>query len=322
MDLTQSVLDLRQAIPESWLRGLNRYGPPIVMAVLVIAIARELADITWTLLSDTAAPSAPARASTPVQRDDGSVVAAVDYSTLDGWKPFGEPPEETETVATAAILDAPDTTLNLSLHGVLEVADPETRQAQPDQGMAMISSGRAEQELYRVGDSITGGSSARLHSVYYDRVLLDRGGRVETLRLPLEVAASAPPPRVAARPGDVGRQQAAASGSTSLRDALSDNAAMLTEVIRPSPHMEGGQMTGFRLAPGRNRDAFNALGLQPGDIMTEVNGLVMNDPRAAAQVFSALSETNVANVTIVRDGAPQVMTIDLSTVESIMENSQ
>ena len=153
--------------------------------------------------------------------------------------------------------------------------------------------------------------------------MLDRGGRLETLRLPLELAANAPvAPPPAGRPAPGTRPAGGGASSASLRQALSDNAAQLTEIIRPTPHMEGGEMIGFRLAPGRNRDAFSALGLEPGDVMTEVNGLVMNDPRAAAQVFSALSETSVASVTVVRNGAPQVLTVDLSTIESIMENSQ
>jgi general secretion pathway protein C len=323
MDVAQSLSDLRQAVPERWLQGINRYGPGIVMAVLVIIGARQLAAITWSALSDPAAiDAAPVPQATVAGATAGPSTAAR-YSALTGWRPFGEPPDPGEAVTVTEVLDAPDTTLNVQLHGVHEVTDPETNRAAPERGAAMISSGRAEQQLYFVGDAITGGSGAKLHSVYYDRVLLDRGGRVETLRLPLEVAANAPrQPAPAGRPGDIAQPAAATGGSASLRDALSDNAAQLTEIIRPTPHMEGGQMIGFRLAPGRNRDAFNALGLEPGDVMTEVNGLVMNDPRAAAQVFSALSETSVASVTVVRDGAPQVLTIDLSTVESIMENSQ
>ncbi len=319
MDLAQSLVDLRQSLPDGWLRAFNRFGPPIAIAILVILIGRELAALTWSALSDPAAAEAPALPAAPVTAADTTAPAGRNYAALTEWRPFGEPPEPSEIVATTEILDAPDTTLNLSLHGVHEVTNPDTGRAEPALGSAMISTGRSEQSLVLVGQTIDGGSGAKLHSVYFDRVLLDRGGRLETLRLPLEVAANAPAVPMA-RPGDT-RPQAPA-GPTSISAALTSNADALVDVFRPTPHMEGGQMTGFRLAPGRNRDAFNALGLQPGDVMTEVNGLVMNDPRAAAQVFSALSETSVASVTIVRDGSPQVLTIDLSTIEPIMENSQ
>lgn len=319
MNLAQSLADLRQSPADQWLRAANRTLPVVVAAVLVLLLARELATLTWTILSGPAGSAiAPITGPAP-DPAAGNAARSADYSSLTGWRPFGEPPATEEFVPPEAILDAPDTNLNLSLHGTHEIADPESGRPVPDQGSAMISGNRQEQKLYDVGDTIDGGSGAKLHSVYFDRVLLDRGGRLETLRLPLEIAASAPPPAaLQSLPGQVTPR----ANATSLRDALSDNAAALADVIRPTPQMEGGQMVGFRLTPGRNRDAFNALGLEPGDVLTEVNGLVMNDPRAAMEVFGALSEATVASVTITRNGTPQVLTIDMSTVESITENSQ
>jgi len=320
MNLAQSLADLRQSPPEQWLRAANRTLPVVITAVLVLLIARELSSLTWTILSEPADISPVPGAVSADSSAPASGGTTADYSSLTRWRPFGEPPATAETVPAETILDAPETTLNLSLHGVHEVANPETGRAQPDRGSAMISGNRQEQQLYNAGDTIEGASGARLHSVFFDRVLLDRGGRLETLRLPLEVAANSPQPM--ARPMAINRSAASAPTGASLRDALSDNAAALSDIIRPTPQMEGGQMIGFRLTPGRNRDAFNAIGLRPGDVLTEVNGLVMNDPRAAMQVFSALSETTVASVTIMRNGTPEVMTIDMSLVETIMENSQ
>lgn len=320
MNLAQSLAGLRQLPADQWLRAANRTLPVVVTAVLVIAIARELAALTWTLLSGPADPgTGPVALAIPAPTHDGQAKSG-DYASLTAWRPFGEPPATDERAPAAAILDAPDTTLDLALHGVHEVADPKTGRAEPELGTAMISGSRQEQKLYRVGDTIDGAGNTKLHSVYYDRVLLDRGGRLETLRLPLEIAASVPSPAAprSSLPGQLAPRQSA----TSLRDALSDNAAALADIIRPTPQMEGGRMIGFRLTPGRNRDAFNAIGLQPGDVLTEVNGLVMNDPRAAMEVFSTLSEAQVASVTIMRNGTPEVLTIDMNTVESITENAQ
>ena len=44
--------------------------------------------------------------------------------------------------------------------------------------------------------------------------------------------------------------------------------------------------------------------------MTEINGTAMSDPSRGLQVFESLGESTVANVTVVRDGTPQVLTID------------
>jgi general secretion pathway protein C len=152
-------------------------------------------------------------------------------------------------------------------------------------------------------------------------VLLNRGGRLETLRLPVELQASAgaAPQRPNFAPA---AQPPAANNASSLRDLISDNASRFTEIVRPVPHAEGGQMIGFRLTPGRDREAFSALGLEPGDVLTEVNGMTLNDPQSAAQGFTALGETSMANLTVLRNGSPMVLAVDMTQIESLTENRQ
>jgi general secretion pathway protein C len=312
MDVATRLAGFRQQSPEEWAKSANRVLPPVAVGILVIAIAYQAATLTWTALSSPGLDGPPPSVIVRSQVETAPAPGA-SYEPLRGWRPFGEPPAEAEarTAAISTLLDAPDTTLNLELHGVNAFAEP-------DQGNAMISSGRAEQKLYFAGDTIDGASGARLHSVFFDRVLLDRGGRLETLRLPLELAATAQPPAPMGALDNQGGQQAGGS----IRDVISDNAAQFTEIIRPVPHMEGGQMVGFRLTPGRDRESFAALGLEPGDVLTEVNGMVLNNPQAAGQVFTALGEAQMANVTVLRGGSPQVLVIDMSRIESLMENRQ
>ena len=81
-------------------------------------------------------------------------------------------------------------------------------------------------------------------------------------------------------------------------------------------------MVGYRITPGRDRDAFAALGLEPGDVLTEVNGTVLNDMATSLQVFESLGEASMATVTILREGTPQVMVIDMSQLQNIAENLQ
>jgi len=320
MDFAQHLADLRQQSPEQWVKRANLVLPPLVMGVLVLAIAYELAGLTWTVLSGPALEGPPPVVATGTV-DSTARPQTSSYAALEGWKPFGEPPDPSVARVVEAVVDAPDTTLNLQLWGVHGATNAASGAAEPEVGAAFISSGRSEQKVYYVGDTIEGGSGATLHSVYFDRVLLDRGGRLETLRLPQELAAAAPPP--VQRP-DI-RQPTAVSPpptAASIREVISDNAARFTEIVRIVPDMRGGQMSGFRLTPGRDREAFAALGLQPGDVLTEVNGMILNDPQTAGQVFSALGEATMANVTVLRDGNPQVLTIDMSQIESLTENLQ
>jgi general secretion pathway protein C len=226
---------------------------------------------------------------------------------LEGWHPFGEasaiaPPP---VVATQ---DAPDTTLALVLNGVHAFPDPED-------SYAFISSGRGEQKLYHSGAVIDGANGATLHSVYGDRVLIDRGGRLEALRFPepQELSGGPLPPTARLAPPPQ---------NTNLREVISANASRITDIIRAVPHIEGEQMVGYRVTPARNREAFAALGLQPGDVLTEVNGTALNDPASSLQVFESLGEASMATVTVLRNGTSQAVVIDMTQIQNIAENLQ
>src|SRR5262249_4496226 len=150
------------------------------------------------------------------------------------------------------VIDAPETTLSLTLMGIL-AKEEDTN------GGAIISSNRGEDKSYQVGQSIEGADGATLHSVYADRVLLHRSGRLATLRLPKELAATASPSMGMPSPLP---QPAVQSGS--LREVITENATRLTDIVRLAPHVQEGQVVGFRVNPGRDRATFEALGLQAG----------------------------------------------------------
>jgi general secretion pathway protein C len=208
------------------------------------------------------------------------------------------------------VIDAPETTLSLTLKGILAKAEDTN-------GGAIISSNRGEDKAYQVGQSIEGADGATLHSVYADRVLLNRSGRLETLRLPKELATSAPPMGM---PSPLPQASAPATGS--LREVISENATRLTDIVRLAPHVQEGQVVGFRVNPGRDRDTFEALGLRAGDVVTDINGTVLDDPSQGLQVFQSLGESSQANVTVLRDGVPQVVVIDTTQLQSLQENRE
>jgi general secretion pathway protein C len=198
--------------------------------------------------------------------------------------------------------------LNLELTGIVAREATEV-------GQAIITSGN-ESHAYSVGDTIENASGARLHSVYGDRVLLNRSGRLETLRLPKDL-----PQRAAAATARMA-PVASNDGGGSLREVISDNASRITDIMRLAPHIEAGEMVGFRLNPGRDRDTFTSLGLEAGDVVTDINGMVLTDPSAGLQVFQALGESTMANVTVLRNGVPQVIVIDTTQLQNLAENRE
>ena len=153
---------------------------------------------------------------------------------------------------------------------------------------------------------------AKVHEVQDDRVILNRAGILEALRLPKEFQAAAP--TRSARPT---RARPRAQGQSSLRNVIASNASKISDIIRVAPHMEQGQMVGFRINPGRNRQQFAGLGLRPGDVVTDINGTAMTDPSAGLQVFERLGESTQATVTVRRGGQDQVLVIDTSSLSEL-----
>ena len=306
MDVAKRLAEWRDQPPEQWFSAANRYLPPGLTTVLVIAIAYQLATLTWALVPGSTPVSAPAP-----RTDAGGGAPASDYSVLTNSHLFGEAPTQSQLVV-APVVDAPDTTLSLTLRGILSRDDDPTGPS----GSVIIEGSGAQSKTYYVGQGIDGTDGATLHSVYFDRVLLNRNGRLETLRLPkdLTTSASAPPMAMPQMP------QAPPPGS--LREVISENATRFTDIMRPAPHVQEGQIVGFRVNPGRDRAAFEALGFQPGDVVTDINGTVLDDVSQGLQIFQSLGEATQANVTVLRDGVPQVLVIDTTQLQNLQENRE
>jgi general secretion pathway protein C len=314
MDLASRLAHLRDQTPEHWVRTANRVLPPGVTAILVIVIAYQLAVLTWQLVPGTTLQSTIPTPAMPI----GSETAAerpIDFTALKESHLFGEAPVAPVEPSVEAVVDAPDTTLSLRLTGITAVSEGELP------GYASISGGRDEGKLYQTGQAIDNANGATLHTVYGDRVILNRGGRLETLRLPQELSSGGPVARAPGRP--MGMPPATPPESAgSLRQVITENASRITDVIRVTPHVEQGQLVGFRLSPGRDRETFEALGLQPGDIVTDINGTVMDDPSRGLQVFESLGEASMANVTVLRNGVPQLIVVDTSQLQGLEENRE
>jgi general secretion pathway protein C len=315
MDVAKLVAKWKEQPPEQWLGTANRYLPPGVTAVLVLAIAYQLATLTWALVPGatigTAAvvPAAPAKG--PASGND----SLGNYGALSSTHLFGEAPKQSTTPAPQEeVVDAPDTTLSLMLTGILAGDGGSS-------GQAIISSNNGEQRTYQVGQSIDNANGTTLNSVHADRVLLNRGDRLETLRLQ-DPAGTPGSPATAATGRTFMAPVAAPPQNDSLRQVISQNATKLTDIIRLAPALDGGQVVGFRVNPGRDKETFEALGLKAGDVVTDINGTVLDDPGRGIQVLEALGEATMANVTVLRDGSPQVIVIDTSQLQNLREGRE
>lgn len=87
-----------------------------------------------------------------------------------------------------------------------------------------------------------------------------------------------------------------------FRQSVMNNNMRLLEVASPQPYERDGKFLGFQLSPGSNVAMFNQLGLQSGDIVTAVNGTVLENPAIAMRVLQEAATANQVNLNITRNG--------------------
>lgn len=280
------------------LQGLARPLPVLVSALLVIAIAHSAATLTWRIvpLPDRVGSATPTPETTSAPSNDG---AGVDVDDLIELAMFGEPdPADESDSVDLSNVEAPETQLNLSLRGVLATADDSVARA-------IIATDSDDDKSYKVGDTI--GSGAILRAVYPDRVILERSGELETLRLPRDNADSG-----LSRSTGSSDNVSIPSEVAELRDEIKENPERITDIIRPTPHRENGEMVGFRIFPGRMQDQFRQLGLRAGDIVTGVNGEALDSPEAAMGLMEELQDAQQVELTIQRGGRETTVTLSLA----------
>lgn len=256
--------------------------------VLVVLLGYSLAELTWTLWPQppqTLPPAAPGAAPTAGPR------AEPGYRALPGLHLFGQA-ERSAADAPQAPLDAPETQLNLTLHGILYNPNPS-------EARAIVAGPGGDERAYGVGDQLPGG--ATVEQIYPDRVILSRVGRFETLRLPenqLADVVRAPEPSAG---------QAPPAGGVELdqyRQAILDNPENAAQYLRTEPVTENGRFAGFRLYPGPDTSIFDNSRLEPGDLVTAVNGVELDDMEKGFQALDTIAEAETLQLTVLRDGQP------------------
>jgi general secretion pathway protein C len=290
--------------PEQVIARASNILPLWTSLVLVILIGYYLSKIIW-LVYPTAneAPWLPPPASSAARSISTTTSGQSHQSIIDSHL-FGTADAESAPILTEETDDAPDTRLNLKLRATVSADDQEIAHA-------IIADGSGKESVYFVRDSIPGG--ATLHRVHPDRVILNRGGVLEALRLPKQFEGQ---PVTASRRSTPARKQTQTSPA-SVQTLIADNAANFTEIIRPQPYMPNGQLKGYRVFPGRNRQQFISLGLRPGDLVTEINGVPLNNPSQGAEIFRTLSDSTQVALTVERNGQKQTINLDSSKLAEI-----
>lgn len=280
--------------PARWRETLLAHGPKIATWALALLIGVQAALIVTDLAGGVKAPPAapssqPLPDEQPKRRANVAVIANAHL--------FGTRAADPSAVDAA---NAPQTSMPLVLTGIIAGDDPST-------GLAIVGESASSAKVYGTGDALPGG--AKLHAVYGDKVLLDRNGQIESLSLPRQfagdMAAAAPLP---------GPAPEADQPAERVRRLIAEQPGAVSEIMRPQPVFAQGKQKGYRVYPGRNRQAFVRLGLRPGDLVTAINGTPLDDPSRGQEIFQTLASASEARVTVMRNGRQQDLSLNMSQV--------
>jgi general secretion pathway protein C len=280
--------------------------------LLVAMLAWTLAQLTWRLapMAEGLPVSGTQPALSASAGKEGSASRPSGLEQVAALHLFGDA-EAPPAAAEQAPIDAPETRLNLTLKGLVALDSQE-------EALAIIAKGQGDEQAYKVGETVPGG--AVLHEIYADRVILQRGGRFETLTLPKErmagekapatlttnrtPASLRPPEANRSRPPSTRRLQA-------VRESILNNPQEAMQLINAQPVMDGGQLKGYRVNPGRDRRLFSSVGLRPGDIVTSVNGIPLSDRTQMGKLFDQLTSAAKLDVTVERGGQQSQLFLNL-----------
>jgi general secretion pathway protein C len=300
MNSSSLLAGIRGATPEVFLTRVVPRLPAIATWILGILLGVQAALIVRSLI-----PQPAPVASIPTGAPDATAAPrrTVDVQSVLNAHLFGIANAPGEAVGSGA--DAPQTSLTLVLAGTIASSDPR-------KGLGIIGETAANAKVYSVGDSVAGG--ARLHAVYTDRVILDRGGQLEALLLPRQTQGSGPV--TSASPPPSAGNAPAAGLADRVRRMIAQDPGSVAEIMRPQPVFANGQQRGYRVYPGRNRQQFSKLGLRPGDLVMSVNGTPLDDPARGMEIFRSIGSADSVRVTIERNGRPQELVLNMAQLAS------
>ncbi|MEJ2743875.1 MAG: type II secretion system protein N, partial [Gammaproteobacteria bacterium] len=267
---------------EQWVQR----GFGVLIIPLVVAASYALAELSWLVVvpgsavpaSGSLSPLAPLVSPSGYEETAGD---RLDLRTLSRWTLFGDQPKVAPTPVPTAqdeAIKAPETKLNLELHGVFVAEDPK-------RSSAIIAEMRGrggddDKLLYAIGDALPG--NATLERVYSDRIILRRNGRVETLKFSKEEDGML----INGKSYDAGKQEPRVISSRPSRSgasgAFTGRRPPATKQ-EPSAERLGGQNSSTTTPPAElaknptNNPLFNGIQNQTEATLTQL-GLTTIDP--------------------------------------------
>lgn len=268
----------------------------LVNIALVLFAAYAAAQLTWRFIPDSEASISTPQLATTIKTAANAVDGGIDANRLVSYHLFGQANKRTQVEQGASVVRA--TRLPLTLRGLVASDRPDTARA-------IIVAPNAGELPYAIGATLPG--NARLEEIHTDKIILSRNGQLETLLMekdsdgvdfsvvpmPASVDVGASADEVIATPDQ-------------FRDALLHEPESIAGLVNTVPQTDDeGRLIGFQLQPGRDAGFLQRFGMEPGDVLTSVNGIQLDSPVRALEVMRELGEAGQVRVEVLRNGVPQ-----------------
>ena len=167
------------------------------------------------------------------------------------------------------------------------------------EGTAQIGVVRETPQTYQAGAVLENG--ARLEEIYGDYVLLEKGGR--SAKLYVQGRQMLGPPKLSPLLAVGGIKHPSPPPAITSREVL-------TDYIRPSPVYEADNVIGYRVYAGSIAGPFAQMGLQPGDLITSIAGMPLNDPATTWEMFRQIADGGVLSAVVRGQNSSRNVTLD------------
>lgn len=268
----------------------------VLALALTVWLAWLAADTLWLLVSGPSEPIPEDESLPRVEASGENRQGGLDMAQVRDWSLFGTW-EQQAGEDSEQRLDAPETRLQLELHGIFQTGDSE-------HAGAIIAEKGGDGELFRPGDRVPG--NATLEEIYRDRVILRRQGQLEALKLKepglsgagFEQVSSPEPSRERDSQAER-RDEQRDDGSVDVPGGPADDLEKQRKRIISGMGLESTD-NGYVIGGGAPAELLDRAGLQPGDVIVSVNGHEVGEEEADLAALQEYHQTGSATVVVQR----------------------
>jgi len=256
---------------------------------------------------------------TRVEPNSNSAISNADINNLITQNIFGNAALVEQAVTDQPVQeDAPETRLNLKLRGIYASTDDK-------RSNAIIETANGIQDLYFIEDAIPGERNLSLAKVLFDRIIIKRQGNFETLKMEdltqgiISQQSYKSFQNKYPKKGkliDRRNNRQLTKQLSKIKRQMVNDPTSLAGLMNVKPKIVNGEFIGFQISPGRDASLFARSGLRRNDIITNVNGISLNDPSSALTLIEEIRNANELSIELTRGNKP------LSLVYNLNDNNK